>query len=134
LSKTTFVDEYLDWRIGGRGKIDMVRGSTRFFLAAALLSVAQAAQGGETVTYDYDSLGRLTKVSRSGTVNSGVEARYTYDSADNRTNVTVDGAPPASAAAPPGAVAISPPPTAVAPADTDAPPAAAVGEHGEEPQ
>lgn len=58
-------------------------------LALAGLALAAAAQAGETITYDYDELGRLEKVSHAGSVNSGVEARYGYDAADNRSNVTV---------------------------------------------
>jgi hypothetical protein len=51
-----------------------------------------SATGSETVTYSYDARGRLVQVSRSGTVNNGVQASYSYDKADNRTNVTVTGA------------------------------------------
>ena len=43
----------------------------------------------ETVTYTYDSRGRLVKVERSGTVNTNVSAEYKYDKGDNRTNVNV---------------------------------------------
>ncbi|HEU0100669.1 MAG TPA: RHS repeat domain-containing protein [Allosphingosinicella sp.] len=45
------------------------------------------------MSYGYDELGRLTRVSRSGTANDGVEARYGYDPADNRTSVVVTGLP-----------------------------------------
>lgn len=51
-----------------------------------------AVAGSETVTYTYDARGRLVQVSRSGSVNNGVQATYTYDRADNRTVVTVSGA------------------------------------------
>lgn len=46
------------------------------------------ASASENVAYSYDERGRLVKVSRSGTVNNGVKACYTYDKADNRSNVT----------------------------------------------
>lgn len=57
--------------------------------AMAALGVTAAAVASETITYSYDSRGRLTKVVRSGTVNNNVSATYTYDKADNRTNVNV---------------------------------------------
>lgn len=47
------------------------------------------ATGSETISYSYDESGRLVKVSRSGSVNNGVQACYTYDNANNRSNVTV---------------------------------------------
>lgn len=55
---------------------------------AALLSLAPASAQ-EAITYTYDVHGRVVQVARSGTVNNGVTASYTYDAADNRTNVTV---------------------------------------------
>ena len=54
-----------------------------------LAGVAFAAWASETITYTYDSRGRLVKVVRSGTVNNNVQAEYKYDKADNRTNVNV---------------------------------------------
>lgn len=59
-----------------------------FVLPIMISSVAVAS---ETATYAYDALGRLVQVSRSGTINDGVNANYGYDPADNRTNVTVTG-------------------------------------------
>lgn len=58
-------------------------------LAAAALVVGAAAVASETITYTYDSRGRLVKVVRTGTVNNNVQAEYKYDKADNRTNVNV---------------------------------------------
>lgn len=56
-----------------------------------LLSLlSQAANASETITYTYDALGRLVAVTRTGGVNNGVSANYTYDKADNRSNVTVN--------------------------------------------
>ena len=57
-----------------------------FVLLGLLLS--SSAQAGETITYTYDALGRLVQVQRSGTVNNGASAAYSYDPANNRTNVT----------------------------------------------
>lgn len=67
---------------------------------AAVLASAAAAVASETVTYTYDSRGRLTKVVRSGTVNAGVSTSYSYDKADNRTNRTTSGVGGALMAAP----------------------------------
>jgi len=54
------------------------------------IGVAAAATGAsETITYTYDARGRLVKVVRSGSVNNNVSADYSYDKADNRTNVNV---------------------------------------------
>jgi len=55
---------------------------------ASLVSVAAPAAASETIAYIYDALGRLVSVTRSGTVNNGAAATYTYDPANNRTNVT----------------------------------------------
>lgn len=63
----------------------------------ALLAGVGSAFAGETTTYSYDELGRLTNVAHSGTVNSGLNQAYTHDPADNRTNVTVTGSPYSSA-------------------------------------
>jgi hypothetical protein len=59
---------------------------------AALTGLAVAAAS-ETVTYSYDARGRLVAAKHSGTVNNNVQANYSYDKADNRTNKTVTGAP-----------------------------------------
>jgi YD repeat-containing protein len=60
--------------------------------ALCLVSIS-SAPGSETVGYTYDALGRLTQVSRSGTINNGTQTGYAYDSAGNRTstNVTTPG-------------------------------------------
>jgi YD repeat-containing protein len=65
------------------------RGFKRALLlgAAMLAATATAAAAHETITYSYDSRGRLVKVVRTGTVNNGVSVStdYAYDKADNRT-------------------------------------------------
>ena len=48
-----------------------------------------SAIASETIQYHYDERGRLTQVSRSGTINDGIQATYNYDRADNRVNVAV---------------------------------------------
>jgi len=63
--------------------------SEMILIGASALAVAAAAVASETITYTYDSRGRLVKVVRTGTVNNNVSANYSYDKADNRTNVNV---------------------------------------------
>jgi len=61
----------------------------KILLTGAALAAAAAAVAAETITYSYDARGRLIGVARSGTVNNGVSTNYSYDKADNRTNVNV---------------------------------------------
>ncbi|MEN2791753.1 hypothetical protein ABC974_19130 [Sphingomonas oligophenolica] len=59
----------------------------------ALIAAAGIASASETITYTYDAKGRLILVQHSGTVNNNVVANYTFDTADNRRNIKVTGAP-----------------------------------------
>jgi|APThiThiocy_cv2_1041547.scaffolds.fasta_scaffold47399_2 YD repeat-containing protein len=61
--------------------------------AAAATISAVAALATEEITYTYDAKGRVTKVVHTGTMNNGVTVQYAHDHADNRTHVTVTGAP-----------------------------------------
>ena len=67
----------------------------------------------ETVTYSYDTQGRLVQSVISGTVNNGQSSSTTFDAANNRTNysVSVAGAPPPPPPPPP---ASNQPPVSVA--------------------
>jgi len=56
-------------------------------IVVILLQVAPALAVNGSVVYTYDALGRLIQVTRTGTVNNGAAAAYTYDPANNRTNV-----------------------------------------------
>jgi len=62
-------------------------------LAIAIGMAVSPCFAAETITYTYDALGRLTKVVHTGTVNNNMQAVYTIDPADNRTNVATTGAP-----------------------------------------
>jgi YD repeat-containing protein len=66
----------------------------RINLTSAALAVgllcSSAASATETITYTYDARGRLIKVVHTGSVNNNNQACYTYDKADNRTNVKTD--------------------------------------------
>lgn len=63
-------------------------------LTAVLLgSFATAAMSAETMTYTYDSKGRLLQVIKSGGPNNGSTTTYNYDKADNRTRVVTSGSP-----------------------------------------
>ena len=57
-------------------------------LASALLALVPASAS-ETISYAYDTRGRLIQVTHSGTVNNGANANYCYDRAENRTYVSV---------------------------------------------
>lgn len=61
----------------------------KVLIAAAFAALAATAMAGETITYSYDARGRLVRVVRSGSVNNAVTANYSYDKADNRTQVNV---------------------------------------------
>lgn len=91
----------------------MAYGGARFFAATSLFALSAAAQAGETVTYSYDTLGRLTASSSSGTVNNGLSTTVAYDPAGNRSTYAVTGAagsPPPPPPVPPPAPPVSPPP------------------------
>lgn len=69
---------------------------SRLALLTSVASIAlgsQPASAAETITYTYDVHGRVTGVSHSGSVNNGLNVTYSYDAADNRTNVTTTGSP-----------------------------------------
>ncbi|HYW17655.1 MAG TPA: Calx-beta domain-containing protein [Allosphingosinicella sp.] len=64
-------------------------------LTASAATLASAVHAGETVTYSYDALGRLTATSSSDTVNPGATSSIGYDAAGNRSiyAASVSGAP-----------------------------------------
>lgn len=82
-----------------------------FLLGSALvaLTVGNAADASDTVTYTYDALGRLIAVSTSGGPNNGQAVSAGYDPAGNRSNycLATAGTP---ACPPPGPPATPPPP------------------------
>lgn len=57
-------------------------------IAAALTLLPGIASATETTTYTYDAKGRLVQVGHAGSINDGLATSYTYDAADNRSNVT----------------------------------------------
>jgi hypothetical protein len=68
----------------------------KLILAGAGLLICAASTAAltvETITYTYDTKGRLVKVEHAGAVNNGVQTAITHDAADNRRNVKVVGAP-----------------------------------------
>ena len=69
----------------------MSRRIEKLLIALTVAALAATAMAGETITYSYDARGRLVKVQHSGSVNNNVTTNYSYDKADNRTNVTVTG-------------------------------------------
>ena len=67
--------------------------SSAWLLAGSGLALASAVRAGETTTYSYDALGRLTATSTTGTVNNGVATGIAYDPAGNRSSYGVSGGP-----------------------------------------
>ena len=68
-----------------------VRVRAVLFAVLTFLSLT-AASAQETITYTYDARGRLVNVDHGATgPNAGASAAYTYDGADNRTQVVVTG-------------------------------------------
>jgi len=61
--------------------------------SVASVTTPSSPVANEMLVYTYDALGRLATASHTGAVNNGVLAGYSYDSAGNRTNVTVTGSP-----------------------------------------
>ncbi|MBB5986638.1 hypothetical protein [Sphingobium lignivorans] len=51
---------------------------------------ASSSPAAETTKYKYDARGRLIEVKQEGGPADGATSTYSYDAADNRTNVTVD--------------------------------------------
>jgi YD repeat-containing protein len=64
-------------------------------LFTGALAAGAAATASETINYTYDARGRLVQVKHGGSVNNNVTANYTFDKADNRTNVNVASPNPA---------------------------------------
>ena len=63
----------------------------RCLLLLGILVVSSPVAAAETITYSYDSRGRLVQVLRAGTVNNGVKTVYAVDKAGNRTVLTTTG-------------------------------------------
>jgi YD repeat-containing protein len=61
--------------------------SAAILIAGGMTSLG--AQAAETITYQYDELGRLKAVVRTGTVNNNVQVQYTLDAAGNRVTKVV---------------------------------------------
>jgi YD repeat-containing protein len=75
-------------------------------LSAIIYAVMPASlYSAETVTHQYDELGRLIATSKSGGPVTGTSVATTYDPAGNRSNQTVNGAP-SGIATPPSASSV----------------------------
>jgi YD repeat-containing protein len=61
----------------------------KILIALSIAALAATAMASETINYTYDARGRLIQVKHSGSVNNNVTANYTYDKANNRTNLNV---------------------------------------------
>jgi len=56
---------------------------------AVAMVTASSGSAEEIVTYEYDALGRLVKVTHAGDVNDDVQTVYELDAAGNRKTVIV---------------------------------------------
>ena len=63
-------------------------------MPAAVTLLPSSVAGARGLHTAATAKGRLTWVTRSGTVNIGVVAAYAFDPVDNRTSVMVDGTTP----------------------------------------
>lgn len=63
----------------------------RYYAIVASACWASPTLASETVTFTYDTLGRLTIVSTVGGPNGGLQQTYVLDPASNRTTYTVSG-------------------------------------------
>ena len=75
----------------------MSRSSKPIALGLSLIVYAIAvppAGAAETVTHQYDALGRLKQITKSGGSVNGTQTTTNYDPAGNRTNQTTNGVPP----------------------------------------
>ena len=61
-----------------------MRWPQKWLLAGAVSTAPATAFAGETITYTYDALGRLTGVATAGGPNAGTTIATTYDPAGNR--------------------------------------------------
>ena len=73
--------------------------SIRFAIFGGLVLLAGQASG-ETITYSYDALGRLTASSVDGGPNGGTNTATTFDAAGNRSSYSVSGRTTARDASP----------------------------------
>lgn len=76
-----------------RKRINLITSSSYIAIISFGLGLSSAALAAETVTYTYDVHGRVVTAAHSGSVNNGLNVTYSYDAADNRTNVTTSGSP-----------------------------------------
>lgn len=60
-------------------------------ISVAICAASSAAIAAETITYTYDTKGRLIRVEHAGSVNNGVRVDLAHDAADNRRNVKISG-------------------------------------------
>jgi hypothetical protein len=85
----------------------VVKGYARLFLAASALAISVAGEASETISYQYDGLGRLVSLTSTGSVNNGQTTALSYDPAGNRSGYLVTGV---GGTAPPPPSPPSPPP------------------------
>lgn len=74
--------------------MNLLRAKSFLPLSAIVMTLpSQAAVAAETVTHQYDALGRLVSSTTSGGPTSGMQVGTAYDPAGNRTSQSTSGAP-----------------------------------------
>ena len=86
MEKVMHVDAYGNGLLPSTPRYRLRRGLLLSSLLCCLLGAASAVHAG-SVTYAYDTLGRLTSL----TYSNGVVITYTYDAAGNRSSVVTTG-------------------------------------------
>jgi hypothetical protein len=62
-----------------------MRSRGKVALSLTVLAAATGAMASETITYHYDSRGRLIRVEHAGAINNNIDTNYVLDRGDNRT-------------------------------------------------
>jgi YD repeat-containing protein len=93
------------------GEVMRINGKIALGLSGLIYTVVSIpSHAAETVTHEYDALGRLKKTTKTGGPTAGQQTTTAYDPAGNRTNQTTGGVNGVPAPPPPPPSPPPPPP------------------------